>query len=329
MRVLFALVALLLLGTFAPVALFKGPVFPEQARLWFDPVPLDESNRARTRLGPLVYLGGWAMRSNDPRYGGISAIHVEGGELLALSDAGILFRHKLPGGRQGLPIQGHMLHRTENKKNRDTESLIVHGGKLWAVFERHNGIRRYERATLKQEAFAMPAEMRHWGRNSGGEASLRLPDGRFLVVSERSRLGENLSEAVLLDGDPTAPHVKARRFIIQRPAGYRITDVARLPDGRLFFLHRRFSYLTGVSAKLSALDEVELAKAKRVSLTELVHFEPPLTVENLEGLSVTREQGRTILWIASDDNFNGFQRTLLLKFALAEPKNQKRPRRET
>ena len=26
--------------------------------------------------------------------------------------------------------------------------------------------------------------------------------------------------------------------------------------------------------------------------------------------------------------FNGFQRTLLLKFALAEPKNQKRPRRE-
>jgi hypothetical protein len=31
---------------------------------------------------------------------------------------------------------------------------------------------------------------------------------------------------------------------------------------------------------------------------------------------VSREGGRTILWLASDDNYNKLQRTLLLKFAL-------------
>ena len=41
--------------------------------------------------------------------------------------------------------------------------------------------------------------------------------------------------------------------------------------------------------------------------------------DELQALSVAEENGRTILWIASDDNFMGFQRTLLLKFALDPP----------
>ena len=47
-------------------------------------------------------------------------------------------------------------------------------------------------------------------------------------------------------------------------------------------------------------------------------LQPPLTVDNMEALSVTVENGRTIVWIASDDNFFPLQRTLLLKFALVE-----------
>ena len=44
----------------------------------------------------------------------------------------------------------------------------------------------------------------------------------------------------------------------------------------------------------------------------------PAAIDNMEALSVTRERGRTILWIASDDNFSPLQRTLLLKFALVD-----------
>ena len=49
---------------------------------------------------------------------------------------------------------------------------------------------------------------------------------------------------------------------------------------------------------------------------EIADLRSPINVDNMEGLSVTQEGGRTIVWIASDDNFNPMQRSLLLKFAL-------------
>jgi hypothetical protein len=38
----------------------------------------------------------------------------------------------------------------------------------------------------------------------------------------------------------------------------------------------------------------------------------------MEALSVTGEEGRTIVWLASDDNLNPIQRTILLKLGLPE-----------
>ena len=69
------------------------------AMLRFAPVPLDAGDPRRRRLGALLYLGGWELSSDSPRFGGISALHVEGGEAIALSDAGTLFRFALPAGR--------------------------------------------------------------------------------------------------------------------------------------------------------------------------------------------------------------------------------------
>jgi hypothetical protein len=51
---------------------------------------------------------------------------------------------------------------------------------------------------------------------------------------------------------------------------------------------------------------------------EIARLQPPLTIDNMEGVSVTVENGRTIVWLVSDDNFFPLQRTLLLKFALIE-----------
>jgi hypothetical protein len=49
---------------------------------------------------------------------------------------------------------------------------------------------------------------------------------------------------------------------------------------------------------------------------EIANFAPPVTTDNYEALTVTFEGGRTIVWIASDDNFIDLERTLLMKFAL-------------
>jgi hypothetical protein len=51
---------------------------------------------------------------------------------------------------------------------------------------------------------------------------------------------------------------------------------------------------------------------------EVARFAPPVQVDNFEGVAVRRDaDGRTLVYIVSDDNFNALQRTLLLMFALA------------
>src|SRR3546814_7827468 len=97
MRIVPLLVCLPLLATFAPAGLFRMPPVPDRTLLAFDPVALDEQAPTRRRLGSLDYLGGWALRSNDQRFGGISAIHVAEGAVLALSDSGSVIRFTLPG----------------------------------------------------------------------------------------------------------------------------------------------------------------------------------------------------------------------------------------
>ena len=54
------------------------------------PVPLDASDPARDRVGPLLYLGGLWLRSADPRFGGLSDLRVspDGSRLFAISDCG-------------------------------------------------------------------------------------------------------------------------------------------------------------------------------------------------------------------------------------------------
>jgi hypothetical protein len=159
--------------------------------------------------------------------------------------------------------------------------------------------------------------MRKWRSNRGSEAMLRLPDGRFLVFCEG---GGGESPVLLFEGDPAVPGTKAELLRYRPPQGYRITDAALLPGGRLLFLNRRVALLEGIfSARLTVTKLPRLEPGTVIEGEEVATLRKPLTVDNMEALSVTREGGRTIVWIASDDNFNPLlQRTLLLKFELAD-----------
>jgi hypothetical protein len=201
------------------------------------------------------------------------------------------------------------------KGDRDSESMIVHGGRAWIGFERSNAVWRYRLGDWRSQAHAAPPEMRKWRSNRGSEAMLRLPDGRFLVFSEG---GGGESPVLLFEGDPAVPGTKAAMLRYRPPQGYRITDAALLPGGRLLFLNRRVALLEGIfSARLTMTKLPRLEPGGLLEGEEVATLRKPLTVDNMEALSVTREGGRTIVWIASDDNFNPLlQRTLLLKFAL-------------
>ncbi len=317
MRILIALAAFPLLTTFAPLALFSQVEPPARSLLAFTRVALDEQDPSSRRVGRLLYLGGWAIRSNDPRFGGISAMHVEDKDVTALSDAGSVLRFSL--GSQEASIQPLSAGpgSSSEKGNRDSESLAVGKDRAWVGFEGVNEVWRYQRASWRRLASAAPAAMKKWPENAGSEAMLRLPDGRFLVFSE-GREVRGGTEALLFSRDPSEPQSQASTIAYLPPKGYRITDAALLADGRMLFLNRRFALTEGVSAKLTLAPKLPSAAGATLTGVEIAHLRPPLTVDNMEALSVTREGARTIVWIASDDNFNPLQRTLLLKFALIE-----------
>jgi hypothetical protein len=160
--------------------------------------------------------------------------------------------------------------------------------------------------------------MRDWPVNAGSEAMLRLADGRFVLFREEKSKADGTVEALLFEGDPAIAGTKVTPIRYRPPKGYRITDAATLPDGRLLFLNRRFGLPEVFTAKLTIAPKPPAAGVEILSGEEIAHFELPLAVDNMEALSVTRENGRTILWLASDDNLNPIQRTILLKLALRE-----------
>jgi hypothetical protein len=321
-RAAFLLLCLLALATVVPAPPEPAPAGPASAMLRFVPVPLDAGDPRRRRLGALLYLGGWELSSDSPRFGSISALHVEGGEAIALSDAGTIFRFALPAGQGAervriVPLPSGPGPATR-KSNRDTESMVIDGASLWAGFEHHNMIWRYRRADLAATASARPEPMRRWRANSGPEAMARLADGRFLVLGEGLNDRHPTSDAVLFDGDPALAGTPAFLLRYRRVPGYRATDAALLPDGRLLILNRRFAWLEGWSAVVTVAGTRGLRAGGTIESREVAALRQPVSVDNMEALSVTVEHGRTIVWIASDDNFFPLQRTLLLKFALVE-----------
>jgi hypothetical protein len=296
---------LLFLGTFAPLSLHKPEAVPAVTILSFEP-----AGPGQKRLGRLTFLEGWNIESNDPRFGGLSTLHVENGEALAFSDSG--FRISFPLPRDGR-VRAEIAPLAEGpgsasaKADRDVEAMAVLGPLVWVAFERANQVWRYHRDGWRSDSSASPHAISEWRANRGSEAMVRLSDGRFLIFSE----GDG-GEAVLFNGDPAAEGTPWRALKYRPPQGYRITDAALLPDGRLLFLNRSVG-ITGFSAKLSVGRFTGGPPGSVITGEEIATLDG---LDNLEGLSVTQEEGRTIVWLASDDNFMPLQRTLLLKFAL-------------
>ncbi len=317
MRIPFLLAALVLLATFAPPGLQRRDPPPAVSLVRFDAVPLEAAAPDSRRLGRLRFLAGWALTSNDERFGGISALHVEAGRVLALSDAGWRSSFPLPAGEGSVRADIAMMQAgpgpADDKANRDAESLVVAGGALWVGYEQANSVWRYDRRDFAVRGMATPRAMQRWNANRGAEAMVRLADGRFLLFNE-GKGGD--SEALLFAGDPAAAGTPALRLRYRPPAGFRITDAALLPDGRLALLHRRVGLFEGFTARLTVARLPVLAAGTVIEGEEVAAFEGGVTRDNFEAMSAGREGGRTVLWLASDDNYNKLQRTLLLKFAL-------------
>jgi hypothetical protein len=288
------------------------------------PVALDSHDPARVRIGALTYLGGVRLSSPDPAFGSFSAMQVMGDRFLLVSDGGNMVRFRMGADFQVRDAAFGDISlgpgNGQRKADRDVESLATDPatGDIWLGFERENAIWRYDASLARRARFAHPLAMRDWSANGGPEAMARLRDGRFIVVSEstRPRGFRNGRAALMFAGDPTEVPGRAFSFAYLPPAGFNPSDMAELPDGRLLILNRRFAVPALFTAKLVLVDPTAIRPGAAVSGREIAHFEAPLLHDNFEALAVTREGPDTILWIASDDNQQFWERSLLLKFRI-------------
>lgn len=286
------------------------------------PVPLDPHDPGRRRIGRLRYLGGWQLTSADLRFGGLSALGAWDGRLVAVADTGMRFAFRIDGRGRIDRVEAAALPAPAGgslrKRDRDSEALASDPatGRAWVAFEVTNRIRRYAPGFARVEAQAEPPAMAMWTPNNGPEAMVRLHDGRFLVISEAAQRGSPDNPGLLFAGDPTDPRTPPPvAFGYRPPPRFLVTEAAELPDGRLLLLQRRLTLTDGIGAVVSLLDPRAIRPGARLRGEEVARLAPPLNVDNMEGMTVTQEGGRTIVWLLSDDNFLPVERTLLFKFA--------------
>jgi hypothetical protein len=81
-------------------------------------------------------------------------------------------------------------------------------------------------------------------------------------------------------------------------------------------LERWYMPWRGVGMRIRRLAGADIAPDSMLDGPVLIEADLGHEIDNMEGLAVHQEGGRTILTIISDDNFSPWQRTLLLEFEL-------------
>lgn len=284
-------------------------------------VAIDPGDPARTRVGRLRYLGGVALRSDDPAFGGFSSLLVDGDAFTLLSDGGNVVRFRMGDDWRPRGVRFSFLPsgpRTGwEKRDRDAESMARDPatGRIWVGFEDANQIWRYSPGFGPAERMVRPGVMRRWRGGGGIESFTRLADGRFVAIAEQPRRGRTGRDGIVWQRDPTLVR-PSLRFSYRPTPGYDPSDMTQLPDGRLMVLERALGLPFRWYARLVIVDPSRIRQGASVAGQTIARLAPPLLTDNFEGVAATREDGRTIVWLVSDDNEMVLQRTLLMKFAL-------------
>ena len=285
-------------------------------------VRLDPADPARRDVGRLRYRGGLVLRSTNGAFGGVSALRAgPGGRLLGITDTGawvsfgIVERGgQLVGVTDGVmaPLRDETGRTTRSKSDFDAEGLEWNPatGEVLVSLEQDHRVLTYAGVDpARPETLDRPAvraernpATANWGSNSGGEAIATLTGGDRLIFEE----GEQ--DRVTLDVLRIGPG-GTRVLRYTPPAGYRPTDAVEVSPDLLLVLNRRFTISEGVSAAVTLVPVADAMQGE-----EIGRLTPAMTVDNMEGMALVRQAGRTFIYLISDDNFKAVERTLLLKF---------------
>jgi hypothetical protein len=284
----------------------------------------------QTRFGALSFRGGLVLTSPSAVFGGFSGLwrSPDGARLVAVSDSGHWLTADIQreagrlSGLDGatlspmLNTSGRPLSRT---RSYDTESLCIDGGVAYVGIERSHEILRFDWArrgtAARGQPLRLPPEARQLPSNRGFEAVGVAPSasplaGAVVAIAERSGEHDAPSFGVLVGGPQPG------LFSYHLKDGYEVTDLAFLPDGDMLVLERWYRPWRGVGARLRRVPASSLMPGAVLEGTLLLDLDLAHEIDNMEGLAIHREAGRTIVTIISDDNYSSLQRTILLEFEM-------------
>lgn len=273
------------------------------------------------RAGALRFIRGWRLSSSNAMFGGFSSLTVTGPDRFQLiADNGYWARFAvLPGDRVAdarigkIPVPGGNVGK---KSKSDVEALLFDAatGQSRVALEFVNEVWRLDPTLGRIESrAALPRP--HWPKNSGPEAMARLPDGRIVIFSENADDDPRGREALLFEGDPSVPGTRAQRFYYDAEGKGAVSDATTLPDGRILLVHRRVGFDPVFTTTVAIFDPADI-RPGAVLRSRTIGRVPGALADNYEGAAVTTDGARIFLWLVSDDNFNRWQRSLLVQFEL-------------
>lgn len=300
------------------------------------PITLSPFDATRTRVGRLEWRGGFEITSGDDRFGGLSGLELsaDGRRMVAVSDLGWWFEARLDYADGMLSTLtdariGRLLDAAgrpfAGKAFRDAEAVASDGGgldgDLLVGFERETRILRYpygrDGMAARPQPVPLAADAGAGPHNKQLEAVGRFAadgpmHGAIVAISERHLDGNGHILGWMQTGADT------RRIAIRRIGDFDITDLAIDAESQaLFTLERSFSIFTGAGMMIRRFSAGELAGDRPLDGEVVMEADQTLTIDNMEGLALSHgTDGELRLTVVSDDNYNRFQRTLLMQFAL-------------
>lgn len=287
--------------------------------------------------GKLIWRGGLVMSSQSDTFGGLSGLGFVSADhkLVMVTDRGNFISGQLLYDENDLPLSliGVMIDAIQNSKGaalprafaRDAEALAVieregSPAALRVGFENLTRVADFElldgRPTGPAKEVTVPQWLTDARTNESLEAVCIAPAaspiaGSTLLLTEGVVDDDGEHSAWLLGNQDRG------RLSYSSSAGTNPTDCAFLPNGDLLVLERGIALFTFNMRlfRVPAADVKPGAKMQGELLLEALGTD----VDNMEALAVhTGPDGETRITLVSDNNFNDWERNLLLEFSLPE-----------
>ncbi len=264
-----------------------------------------------------VFSAALSLTSDDARFGGLSALHVEdgGAGMIAISDRGTHLTARLArdaGGRLvgvrlgAIKPLGRTSAEDASGQRADSEGLaLASDGRMFVSFEGVPRIARYAGPGARPVDLPGNPAFVFKDDNLGLEA-LAIDDTGTLYAVPEAVAGKTIPVYPFQAGKWRAP-LSVPRIGAFRPVA---ADVG--PDGRFYLLERRFDALGGFASRLRRFDMGRNGLSGGVTLLQTRTGQH----DNLEGLSVWRARDGLRATMISDDNFFSLQVTEIVEYHL-------------